>query len=63
MDEFGKDKISYSDFTATDKKTLVEIFLLHETTLKSLQNLIFAKKKDLNTFTLIGPQIKNLLHN
>jgi hypothetical protein len=33
LDEFGKDKISYSEFTETDKKTLLEIFLLHETTL------------------------------
>jgi hypothetical protein len=63
LDEFGKDKISYSEFTETDKKTLLEIFLLHETTLQALQKQIFAKKEDLNSFTLVGPQVSKLSNN
>ena len=57
LDEFGKDKISYSEFTETDKKSLLEIFLLHETTLQAMQKQIFAKKEDSKSFTLAGPHV------
>jgi hypothetical protein len=48
LDDYGKDRIQFSDFTNHDKNNLLEVFLLHETTLKSLTNIIFNKKDVLN---------------
>ena len=46
LDEFGKNKISELDFTNSDKHNLLEIFLLHNTTLTSLYKQIFNKKEN-----------------
>jgi len=44
LDKFVKSKIKLEDFTVTDKQNLLEIFLMHETTLKQMRRLIFQNE-------------------
>ena len=45
LSRFINYRIGYEDFTNTDKRNLVEIFVTHETTLTTMFNAIFQSKE------------------